>query len=173
MRHKVFTDRFSRLVYRAGPGDYRYVDRTQMDQGAQLKIDQALLDQLAGMGASGAELDLVADLSALLQELTVTADGPVRLTARFVELKHDSDAIEVTLAAPPLNAFMFVKNTSGDGTAAHKITLTGGTWDGANDIATLNLPGKCAVIYFDSAGDGVVVENIDVGEGEMVDFTSS
>lgn len=156
-KRKVFTDANSKLVHRTGPGQYAYVDRAQMNQGTQLKIDQALLDQLAGMGASGSELDLIADLSALVQELTVT--GVVRPTARFIELNHVDTPIAATMVAPK-NAVVVVKDTSLTGVIEHTFTVTGGTLDGTLTIATFNLLGDCIIVYFDSAGHGIIVENI-------------
>ena len=53
-----------------------------------------------------------------------------------------------------------VKNTSASGTAAHTVTLAGGTWNGTNTVVTLNAPDECIVVIFDSAGDGTVLANV-------------
>ena len=53
-----------------------------------------------------------------------------------------------------------VKNTSASGTAAHTVTLTGGTWNGSATVVTLNAPDECIVVMFDSAGDGTILVNV-------------
>lgn len=46
------------------------------------------------------------------------------------------------------------------GTAAHTLTLTGGTWNGTNTVATLDAPAKFLCVWFDSAGAGTVIVNV-------------
>lgn len=98
-----------------------------------------------------------ARVTAGIQELT--ASGAVTAGIQSLELNHATVVIAATVAAPTPGLFV-VKDTSASGTAAHTVTLTTGTWDGTNDVATLNAPGEALVVYFDSAGNGVIVENI-------------
>ena len=91
------------------------------------------------------------------QELTAT--GTVTLGTQAVELNHATVAIDATLAAPTEGLFI-VKNTSASGTAAHNLTLTAGTFDGTNNVVTFNAPNDALVVYFDSAGNGTIVENV-------------
>ena len=95
--------------------------------------------------------------SAGSQELTVTGD--VTAGVQAVELNHDTVVVAATMAAPSEGLFI-VKNTSASGTAAHTLTLTTGTFDGTNNVATLDAPNEAVVVYFDSAGNGTVVENV-------------
>lgn len=94
-----------------------------------------------------------------VQELTVS--GAVTAGIRAVELNHATVVVAATIASLSNHPGLFVvKNTSASGSAAHTLTLTAGTFDGTNNVATLNAPGEALVIYVDSAGDGVIVENI-------------
>lgn len=120
------------------------------------------------VGAKGSESDITAtpteinracDVSARVQELTAT--GAVTAGVQSVELSHASTVIEATIADSANHAgFFIVKNTSASGTAAHTLTLTSGTFNGTNNVATLNAPNEALVVYFDSAGNGTIVENI-------------
>ena len=42
---------------------------------------------------------------------------------------------------------------------AHTVTLTSGTWDGTNNVATFNASGDEIVVFFDSEGNGTVLNN--------------
>lgn len=93
------------------------------------------------------------------QELT--ASGAVNPGVSSVELSHPSTIIAATIETALAHQGLFVvKNTSASGSAAHKVTLAHGTWDGTNNVVTLDAPNECVVIWFDSAGNGTVVENV-------------
>ena len=96
---------------------------------------------------------------ASVQELTAT--GAVTAGVGSIELNHATVAAEATIAdATNHPGLLVVKNTSASGTAAHTLTLTSGTFDGTNNVATLNAPNECLVVYIDSAGNGTIVENV-------------
>ena len=96
---------------------------------------------------------------ASVQELTAT--GAVTAGVGSIELNHATVAVEATIAdATNHPGLLVVKNTSASGTAAHTLTLTSGTFDGTNNVATLNAPNECLVVYIDSAGNGTIVENV-------------
>lgn len=112
-----------------------------------------------GQTATAAEVNNAADVSARVQELTAT--GAVTAGVQSVELSHISTIIAATIADASNHQGLFiVKNTSASGTAAHTLTLTAGTFNGTNNVATLDAPNEALVVYFDSAGNGTVVENI-------------
>ncbi len=93
------------------------------------------------------------------QELTVS--GAIDPKVDLVELNHASVAIAATLnLATVRNKTMIFKDTSASGTAAHTVTLTGGTFNGTNTVATLNARDEMLVVHFDSAGRGQVIANI-------------
>lgn len=76
-----------------------------------------------------------------------------------VELAHATVVIAATLTVVP-NTRLTIKNNSASGTAAHTVTLAGGTFDGTTTICTLNAPNKAVSIYFDSAGNGSILANV-------------
>jgi hypothetical protein len=78
-----------------------------------------------------------------------------------VELNHATVAVAATVATSVNHPGLFVaKDTSASGTAAHTVTLTAGTFDGTNNVATFNAPNECLAVYFDSAGNGTIIENV-------------
>lgn len=109
------------------------------------------------VGATAAEINKAADVSSFVLELT--ASGAVPATVRVLELNHISVVIEATWTVVP-NTLFIVKNTSASGTAAHTLTLTDGTFNGTNTVATLNAPAEFLCVWFDSAGAGTVIVNV-------------
>lgn len=109
---------------------------------------------------------LVADVTSgvvtvvgIFQELT--ASGAVTPGVQSVELNHATVVVAATIASSLAHPGLFVvKDTSASGTAAHTLTLTAGTFDGTNNVATLNAANECLVVWFDSAGNGTIVENV-------------
>jgi hypothetical protein len=92
-------------------------------------------------------------------ELTATAAIPP--TADLVELNHASVVIAATLDLTTVrNRTIIFKDTSATGTAAHTVTVSGGTLNGTATIATLNARDEMLVVHFDSAGRGQVVSNV-------------
>lgn len=108
-------------------------------------------------GATDAEINAVADKSSYVLELT--ASGAVPSTVTRLELNHASTIIAATYTVVPNTLFM-VKDTSATGTIAHTLTLTGGTFNGTNTVATLNLRDEALFVWFDSAGRGSVIANV-------------
>jgi len=97
----------------------------------------------------------------LLTSQELTASGAVTPGVQSVELNHATVVIAATIADSKAHQGLFVvKDTSASGTAAHTLTLTAGTYDGTNNVATLNAPNECLVVWFDSAGNGTIVENV-------------
>lgn len=91
----------------------------------------------------------------------LTASGAIPGGASSVELNHISVAVVTTIASALDHAGLFmVVNTSASGTAAHTVTITTGTWDGTNKVVTLNAPKEAIIVWFDSAGNGTIVENV-------------
>lgn len=109
--------------------------------------------------ATPAEINKACDDSARVQEFTET--GTVTAGVQSVELNHATVVVEATIADAANHQGLFVvKDTSASGTAAHTLTLTAGTFNGTNNVATLNAPDECLIVYFDSAGNGTIVENV-------------
>lgn len=87
------------------------------------------------------------------------ASGAVLKGVQSLELNHATVVIAATMVAPEHPGFFYVVDTSASGTAAHTVTLTGGTWNGTATIATLNAPAESLLVFFDAAGNGRVILN--------------
>ena len=99
-----------------------------------------------------------ADIGGGTQELT--ASGAVTPGIREIQLNHASVIIAATVANADLHqGILILINTSASGTAAHTVTLTGGTWDGTNTIATLNAKDEMLIVFMDGAGNGRIIQN--------------
>lgn len=123
--------------------------------------------ELVMRAASGAEVSASFDELKNLDRsgggkiAALTASGAVTGAPELVTLSHPTVVIAATIAdASNLQGLFIVKNTSASGTAAHTLTLTSGTFDGTNSVATLNAPGEALVVYFDGSGNGTIVENV-------------
>ena len=90
---------------------------------------------------------------------TLTASGAVAATTKNLALNHATVAIAATMVATQHPGLFTVTDTSASGTAAHTVTLTGGTWNGTATVATLNAPAESLVVFFDTAGNGTIVVN--------------
>jgi len=96
--------------------------------------------------------------SSTTQELT--ASGAVTPGVSIVELNHATVVIAATIADASEHAgLLIVKDTSASGTAAHTLTLTAGTFNGTNNVATLNAPAEQLIVFIDDTGNGVIVTN--------------
>lgn len=114
---------------------------------------------LTGLTATADEINMGVDRSARAQEMTVS--GAVTAGVQSVELNHASVVVAATIADAANHQGLFVvKDTSATGTAAHTLTLTAGTFNGTNNVATLNARDECLVVYFDHTGRGTVVVNV-------------
>lgn len=89
----------------------------------------------------------------------LTATGAVLEGVQSLELNHATVVIAATMVASEHPGFFYVVDTSASGTAAHTVTLTGGTWDGTNTIATLNAPAESLLVFFDASGNGRIIVN--------------
>lgn len=105
-----------------------------------------------GAGGSAQQSDVITKLTAS----GVVVPGSANTV---VELNHATVIIAATLNVVP-NSRLTIKNNSASGTAAHTVTLAGGTYDGTTTICTLNAPNKAVHIYFDSAGNGSILANV-------------
>lgn len=93
-----------------------------------------------------------------LQELT--ASGACLPGVSVLELNHATVIAAATIADFAEHAGIFVvKDTSASGTAAHTLTLTAGTFNGTNNVATLNAPGEQLTVFVDDLGNGTIVQN--------------
>ena len=87
------------------------------------------------------------------------ASGAIVATASYVELNSSTPLIAATIAAPAAGRFLVIVQTDA-GTAGHTVTLTAGTYDGTNTIATLNAANESLVLFGVSATRFIIVENV-------------
>ena len=110
--------------------------------------------------AAGGTLTIEAGGSMTVAPQELTVSGAVTAGVPAVELNHASVVVAATIADAANHAGLFsVKDTSASGTAAHTLTLTAGTFDGTNNVVTFNAPGEGITVFFDSAGNGVLLVN--------------
>jgi hypothetical protein len=76
-----------------------------------------------------------------------TASGAIPVAgASFVQLnKEVSSGLTMTYAAPSAGTLLTITQTD-SGTTGHTVTLTSGTFDGTNEIATFNAAGETLVL---------------------------
>lgn len=119
---------------------------------------QADQTKLNSITASAAEINNAADVSARVEEHT--ASGAVTAGVQSVEANSVA-GISLTIADAANHPGLFIfKHTSSSDAQNHILTLTAGTFDGSNDIAIANAANEALVVYFDSAGNGTIVENV-------------
>ena len=126
--------------------------------------NSALSDRIMRSGVSERIRKLVRDVAASVftsGSSELTASGAVPAGTQLVELNHATVAVAATMAPPTGGGLVVIKDTSASGTAAHTLTLTSGTLNATgNNKATLNASKECLIVYFDSNGNGNVVENL-------------
>lgn len=95
----------------------------------------------------------------LFRATALTVSGAIASTASFVTLNSTTPAIAATIAAPAAGRFLVITQID-SGTAGHTVTLTAGTYDGTNTIATFNALGETLVLFGVTATRFVIVQNI-------------
>ena len=94
------------------------------------------------------------------REYELTASGAIPAGQGAIALNHASTVIAATIAdAKNHQGLVIFKDTSASGTAAHTVTLTSGTFNGTNNVATFNAPNEALVVWFDASGNGTVIVN--------------
>jgi len=120
---------------------------------------QSLIINGTEVGASAAEMNKSSDLSSNTAEYTES--GAIPATVQNIELNHATVAAEMTIAdLADHQGMVTIKNTSASGTVSHTITLAAGTFNGSNDVVTLDAGGEFIAIWVDSSGNGSVIENV-------------
>lgn len=88
----------------------------------------------------------------------MTANGAIEETADFVTL-NKAGVLAATIAAPRAGRLLFIQQID-SGTDGHTVTLTSGTFNETNTIATLNADNEAILLYGVSDSRFVIVENI-------------
>lgn len=112
-----------------------------------------------GPGSSHVDRDLVTTNMGRVH--TMTASGVVPPGVATLYLNHATVVIAATIAnAANHEGLMLIKDISASGTAAHTVTLTAGTYNGTNNVATLNARDEALLTHFDTSGRGTTVANV-------------
>jgi hypothetical protein len=121
-----------------------------------------MANPMYGQNKADTEVAVQSDTDVFLKTYTATAAmGSDSGKVRHIQLSSTSViAISAINGADYAGEIVSVKDTSASGTAAHTVTLAGGTWNGSATVVTLNAPDECIVVMFDSAGDGTVLANV-------------
>lgn len=131
-----------------------------VSEGEMKKVAATGLATFVGVTATVAEVNNTCDASTQLQ--TLTASGAVTAGKKNVELNHTTVAIAATIATT-VGTFpndLFIKAIAEPGTGQdHTVTITTGTWNGTNKVATFADINDAILVRFDSAGNGTVLNN--------------
>lgn len=95
----------------------------------------------------------------LIPKVITAASTMVKRPTSFLHLNNSSAAIAVTIDAPK-PGWLLVISQKDSGTQGHTVTLTAGTFDGTNDVATFNAANETLVLLGVSATRFVIIENI-------------
>lgn len=109
--------------------------------------------------ATTLEINQMCDLSTFVEE--ITSSGAITPGVRHVELNHTGTAIAATIANSNAHPGIFTikATTEPGGGQDHVVTLTSGTWNGTNNVATFADIDDELVVHFDSNGKGIVILN--------------
>jgi hypothetical protein len=133
-------------------------DALGMQVGDQVIVINTTTSGVTVCTVTAVTADGAASVGGGTQELTVS--GAVSPGMQKVELNHATVIVAATIADASLHAGLFVvTDTSASGTAAHTLTLTAGTFNGTNNVATLNAPAEALAVLFDDAGTGTIIAN--------------
>lgn len=91
-------------------------------------------------------------------ESSYVADGAIATTDSFVQLDATDASTAMTIAAPAAGRQLTISCV--DATNTVTVTLTAGTYDGTNNVATFDAAAETLVLYGISATRFVIVENI-------------
>lgn len=111
-----------------------------------------------GLHSGNLFCDSVETEGLIFQRKLYTVDGVVPKNVSFVELNGATTGVDVVLAAPVPGKFLVIycSDSTNDCTA----TLSAGTWDGTNDVATFADAGDSLVLFGVSTTRYIILENI-------------
>lgn len=120
------------------------------------------------VGTSGSETQITATAAEINAQCavasigqTITVSGAVTAGKQSVLLNHATVAIAATIAdaSQHFGYFVIKAGLEPDVANDHTCTITTGTWDGVNKIATFADVDDALVVFFDHAGNGTIINN--------------
>jgi len=109
--------------------------------------------------ATATEINKACDLSTT--EQTIVASGSVTAGKKAIFLNHATVAIAATIADTSLHQGLFLIKAGLEPGAGqdHTCTITTGSWNGTNKIATFADIADSLLVYFDGSGNGTILVN--------------
>jgi hypothetical protein len=134
-------------------------DAAEINKLDGMTSSQAELNILTGVTATAAEINQAADVSAMDQLMAVS--GAVTAGKKSVRLNHATVAIAATIASTANHYGLFhIKAVLEPGAGQnHTCTITTGTWNGTNKIATFADINDALLVFFGADGNGEIVLN--------------
>lgn len=136
---------------------------------ADLQGQTRLVVDGTGIGVTGAVTgnltgNVTGDTSGSASQVTgglqaVTASGAIASTTNVATLSKTGGGIAATIAAPAAGRRLVITQTGAE-TEGHTVTLTAGTFDGTNTIATFNAAGETLDLIGLSATRFLILNNI-------------
>ena len=113
------------------------------------------------VNATPAEIDKAADLSTQIQTIVTSGAQTVTAGVQALYLNEDTTAINATIATAVAHQGLFLVKSGLEPATVndHVLTLTIGTFNGTNNVATFADINDSLLIYFDAAGAGTVLVN--------------
>lgn len=95
-----------------------------------------------------------------LEVVTTAGANAITAGAKRVQVGPVGSGITATIADAANHQGEFTVFYGGTGTTSHTLTLTSGSFNGTNNVATLNAAGESLTVWFDSAGAGKIIANV-------------
>jgi hypothetical protein len=127
---------------------------------SQKIVENSSADSITILTYPSGELYVNPDLTLTgltLSALTVTESTVIPNTVSFVKFSNADTGTASTLSIKAGRLYYFTQ--TGGGTAGHSITLTAGTFDGTNDVATLNADYETLVVFGIADDRGIIINN--------------
>ena len=109
--------------------------------------------------ATAEELNAAADVSAWGVTYTVAQAEDVAVGIKDIIFEQGTGDITATIADAVNHAGWFSCKAITEPDGGHTLTLTSGTFDGSNNVATFADALDALVVYFDYTGNGVIISN--------------
>jgi hypothetical protein len=115
-----------------------------------------------GLTATATELNQMCDLSTKIQVVTAAGAGAITAGKEAVIINNTGNATTLTMATAVAHQGLFLIKAGSEPGAGqdHTATITTGSWNGTNKIATFADAADALLVYFDAAGAGTILVNI-------------
>ena len=141
-----------------GAGIYKVTQVYDSNGAAAVTVEIASTTE-SGLTASIPEINKACNLSAQIQKMTIS--GAITAGVQAVFLNHATVAIAATIANLAAHqGLLLIKAGLEPGAGQdHTVTVTTGTLNGTNKIATFADASDAILLYVDAAGNGTVLVN--------------